>query len=444
MTINSFAELDDFLNYVEALNDDDAMRKHWSTLKLNPSLFKDFAEKIKKLDPFTDQYYDLVQDFFSYLQGRKYHISNEGLLIDVELMTHIGYPYSTRSSATVGAFLIAYGFIIRAMNIPIPARILDIGTGVGALTQHLAKMGYDLTCVDVNNDFLEVIRRTSISLPNQVDCVLSNMEELDLKQQFDAVLFMESFHHSLNHRETLKKAVNHLKPNGIIAFAAEPIIKSETDYLPYPWGPRLDGESIRAIRKHGWIELGFSESYFYEMLRKSGLHAQRFSSSETHWADVIITRPYRKLQPGKALSMRAGQEGTFALLSGWSQPEPFGTWTDGSSPTICFIVEDTPETYQQLQLNFELIPFLAFAHTEQQIKVFINEHHVETWLFNGTESTEEKRTIIFLKELLDESKIITIRFQISSPISPSSLGLSNDTRQIGLGLISISLDAWRK
>ncbi|MBK7542384.1 MAG: class I SAM-dependent methyltransferase [Candidatus Competibacteraceae bacterium] len=262
ITINSFEELDNFLNYVEALNDDDAMRKHWLTLKLNPLIFKDFAEKIKKLDPFTDQYYSLIQDFFGYLQGCKYHISNEGLLIDVELMTHVGYPYSTRSPATVGAFLIAYGFIIKTMNVPIPARILDIGTGVGALTQHLAKMGYDLTCVDVNDDFLEVIRRASKGLPNRVDCVLSNMEELDLKQKFDAVLFMESFHHSLNHRETLKKAINHLKPNGIIVFAAEPIIKSETDYLPYPWGPRLDGESIRAIRKHGWIELGFPKVTF--------------------------------------------------------------------------------------------------------------------------------------------------------------------------------------
>ena len=52
--------------------------------------------------------------------------------------------------------------------------------------------------------------------------------------------------------------------------------------------------------------------------------------------------------------------------------------------------------------------------------------------------------------LLMAGSILKNRYKRSLPVSYTHLdvykrqGLSNDTRQIGLGLISISLDAWRK
>ena len=56
------------------------------------------------------------------------------------------------------------------------------------------------------------------------------------------------------------------RPGGRLVFAAEPI----TDSLRYPWCLRLDGESLWAIRKNGWFELGFQETYFRSTLARFG------------------------------------------------------------------------------------------------------------------------------------------------------------------------------
>lgn len=55
-------------------------------------------------------------------------------------------------------------------------------------------------------------------------------------------------------------------PGGAVLFAGEPI----SDSFPMPWGLRLDGESLWAIRRNGWLELGFSESYFIRALMRRG------------------------------------------------------------------------------------------------------------------------------------------------------------------------------
>ena len=77
-----------------------------------------------------------------------------------------------------------------------------------------------------------------------------------------------------------------LAQGGVILFAAEPIVD-----LPYPWGLRLDGQSLWSIRQLGWLELGFDRSYFMQALRDTGwvgkrLHSRAISSLP----DVVVAR----------------------------------------------------------------------------------------------------------------------------------------------------------
>jgi hypothetical protein len=64
---------------------------------------------------------------------------------------------------------------------------------------------------------------------------------------------------------------------GQVIFAAEPI----TDLFPVPWDFRLDGESLRAIRKFGWCELGFQECYFRDLLHRQGWSVKRTDFTDT-------------------------------------------------------------------------------------------------------------------------------------------------------------------
>lgn len=433
----SFKTLDQFLDQVELLANDDDMRSNWENIKLHEKLLAGFPDRLRSLDPFTNEYEFTVKQFYAHLQGSNYDVTNECLDIDVEYMTNVGYPYSTRSPSTVGNFLIAYGFIIRTMNLPAGSKILDIGAGAGCLTIHLAKMGYQLTCVDINPKFIELLQRMTSKLPNHIEFVCSEMNEIEFesKREYNAILFMEAFHHSSKHRETLKRVKKHLDSKGSIYFAAEPIVDKENDILPYAWGPRLDGESIRSIRKYGWIENGFTKKYFDEMLLRQGFTSYRARSQETHWADLIIASSPLLVDVGATFEFGFDGSGLKLLGEGWSQPESFGVWTCARRASLRFA---WPNDIQSLKLVLTLRAFLVNSHSMQSVSIFIGDEKIEQWTFQNITKTKFKRSIILRREMFLNHPFAEIVFQLKPPISPYSLGLSEDRRHLGVALEKLS------
>ena len=120
---------------------------------------------------------------------------------------------------------------------------------------------------------------------------------LELEGPFDAVLFFESFHHCTDHLALLTNLDRIVARSGRILFAAEPI---EEEYY-VPWGLRLDGESLWAIRRNGWFELGFRTSYFSEALRRSGWSAQRADCPELPSGRIFVAR---RLSPARSAPLR--------------------------------------------------------------------------------------------------------------------------------------------
>ncbi len=111
-------------------------------------------------------------------------------------------------------------------------------------------------------------------------------------RQWDAVVFFECFHHCADHHALIKGLDKIVAPNGKIIFAAEPIL----DEFPMPWGLRLDGESLWAIRNFGWCELGFQETYFRQLMEKHGWLLNKHVCSDTPWGTVFIATRQDELQ----------------------------------------------------------------------------------------------------------------------------------------------------
>lgn len=286
--IESLAELDAHLARIDRpATPDDELRRELARLRLAlPE-----AEALRGLDPFSSAYRESVLALLEGIRGSRYTHEREGLDVDVEHELRWGFPYGTQSFATVGSYLIAYGHLIRAMELPPGASILEVGCGTGSLSQHLARMGYRVTCVDLNESNLELIRRATGALPVPAVTLRADMNELSPAEPQDAVVFFESLHHCLAHAELLERVRGWLAPEGRLVLGAEPIVAGEPPVVPYPWGPRLDGESLRAIRRFGWMELGFNEAYLFELLERTGYTWERRRSPESHWADVILARP---------------------------------------------------------------------------------------------------------------------------------------------------------
>jgi SAM-dependent methyltransferase len=79
-------------------------------------------------------------------------------------------------------------------QLPVRARIVEIGCGTGQATVPLAQRGYAITCVELGKQLAAVARRNVAGFPN-VEVVTTNFETWQPGQSgFDAVAAFSSFH----------------------------------------------------------------------------------------------------------------------------------------------------------------------------------------------------------------------------------------------------------
>jgi len=427
--VNALKVLDRMLDEYTKYSEDDK-RKNWKKVKFSKDVFEGRTKKLCSLDPFSDEYKEAVFNFYRLLHKYKYHTDDEGYSIEnIDDFSKIGFPYYTKSASVVGDYLMAYGFIIRTMNLPAGAKILDIGSGPGALTRHLMQMGYELTCVDVNNQFIELIIRIADGLGVEVKTLCCDMSDIEVNEKFDAIIFMESFHHTLEHEKVLSVITQCLGKDGKIFFAAEPIV-SDDDDIPYPWGPRLNFESVYSIRQFGWIEMGYQEEYFRELLLKYGFQCKRFRSNETWWGDVVECKRIPKLKRGDEYYFGSTGNGLPALGYGWANPEKDLTWTDSNEAFLSFVLDKA--TVLTVELRFRFVVLLGGCFREQLIRVFVNEKHQHDWRIVGGRMIEVEKSLSFEPDI--HSNSIVVKFEIQSPISPKELGMSTDDRELGIAM----------
>ncbi len=237
-------------------------------------------------DPFSPAYADAQWALYERIARRgAYELANEASEVNLDVALAMPYPYGSGSAGQVSEQLLAWGFIIKALD-PQPGwRAVEFGPGWGNLTLQLTTMGVDVTAVEVDGDFAELIRRRT-SRPDKIHIQQTDMLSFVPEGRYDAAIFFESFHHCSRHLEMLDRLRETVTDDGVIAFAGEPV-----GWMPYPWGLRLDGMSLWSVRRYGWLELGFSRAYFTEALRRAGWHGERVNNrSLGNLADVILVR----------------------------------------------------------------------------------------------------------------------------------------------------------
>jgi 2-polyprenyl-3-methyl-5-hydroxy-6-metoxy-1,4-benzoquinol methylase len=239
-------------------------------------------------DPHSQAYRDFQAKLYQEISGRSNYgsLDNEESPFDLEQAKRSPYPYQTESALEVGNQLIAQGFLLKTANLQPGAKVLEFGPGWGNTTLHMLTMGYELTVVEADEKFISLIQHRAGVLNDRLTCHHDDMATFKIDQTFDAVLFFECFHHCSDHLTLLKNLDAMLGPDGVMIFAAEPIID-----FPYPWGVRLDGISVHSIRKFGWLELGFDTTYFQQTLNDLGWTFERHQMQmASPIADVIIAR----------------------------------------------------------------------------------------------------------------------------------------------------------
>jgi 2-polyprenyl-3-methyl-5-hydroxy-6-metoxy-1,4-benzoquinol methylase len=235
------------------------------------------------LDPFSASYRQWVIECYDALTGSKYELSNEYSSDKVDARSfQIGYPYVSNDAGVVGRQYELIGQSLQRIKEKPPTRIAELGFGWGHLTLCLAKIGFGVVAVDIDEGFLK--RGHRISEFDSLGMEFLHTDFISFSstvpdERYGAVIFNQSFHHCDDPFQLLVNLrKNVLTEHGCIYFFAEPISRD----LSLPWGLRYDGESLWAITTNKWFELGFRIDFFYELIFRAGFWIDDSTSDAPH------------------------------------------------------------------------------------------------------------------------------------------------------------------
>lgn len=247
------------------------------------SAFVDYANSFEYLgetpagDPFSPDYRQAVLAQYRRIANvDSYDIyTNESAQIQAAPpLDRDQFPFSTNDTKAAGLYLMGVGLVMREMSVPAGSYVIEYGAGWGHLATMLAQTGYDVTCIDAEAAFVDLINARGAQRELQLKAYRGYFgSRPDGDRPVDAVVFMEAFHHSLDHLEVVQNIHRMLRPGGELILAAEPVYP----WQRFAWGVRGDGHSVWAVRKFKWMELGFETQYFIKMLTRCG-----FSVTRTH------------------------------------------------------------------------------------------------------------------------------------------------------------------
>jgi SAM-dependent methyltransferase len=245
-------------------------------------------------DPFSDAYRRAVLDIHARISGRLCYDATTMEHTPLDVARFVARPAAYQyDSQWLGNYLESFGHIIKKLDVRPGMRVIEFGCGDAELSLHLARFGCDVTVVDIEPDYLEIVRRKAERMEVPIHTVRGDFTDgVDL-EPFDRIFFYQAFHHSLEHQQAIANYARMLRADGFLVFGAEPVIDPAGPWgraVPYPWGPRLDGLSLRAMQTHGWMELGFQKPYFEALLARHGLNCEQETSPVNSLASSIVAR----------------------------------------------------------------------------------------------------------------------------------------------------------
>lgn len=221
------------------------------------------------LNPFSQSYFLQQQNLYKEITGRDVQQStNELYPIDVEFHSAGANPYADRNIPLIARHAATIMWTLVLSDAKPGAKVLDLGCGWGLTSELIAYCGGTVHAVDINPQFVQLVNRRVHRHGLPIKARVANFDELNGNECYDIILFYECLHHALRPWETLKTVTNYLLPDGKIMWAGEPV---NDKWWPH-WGLRLDAESLYVMRKFGWFEGGWSESFIKECFRTAGLN----------------------------------------------------------------------------------------------------------------------------------------------------------------------------
>jgi hypothetical protein len=220
------------------------------------------------------------------------------------------------------------------------------------------------------------------------------------------------------------------------------------------WASRLflDVQAFRRSDRRDFLERPFSSALPSFLKSDAGvanagsalLVALQTATGRPAWLRPLLGRDRYRIPPrveslpkvGVALNLVSTTNEEESFIQGWSYPESTGRWTIGREATIAWGVTDHQE---DLTLSIEGHVLLDPKAPTQCIELWLNDRQMALWHFRIEQGQALQAQIAVPAELIRDREVLMLTFVIRTPRSPAELGVSLDSRWLGLHLHSLSL-----
>lgn len=156
-----------------------------------------------------------------------------------------------------------------ALALPSGARILDVGCGSGWLCEYFARLGYEMTGLDLSPEMIAIARDRVSKIPYGADhetelrCrfLVHDIETAALADRFDAVLCYDALHHFEDENAVLANISTMIAPGGQLF-----VMEGEKP----PEGSEMAAELRSVMRQYETLESPFAGEYLRELLQAHG------------------------------------------------------------------------------------------------------------------------------------------------------------------------------
>ena len=120
---------------------------------------------------------------------------------------------------------------------------------------------------------------------------------------------------------------------------------------------------------------------------------------------------------------------------GWYSLSEYGVWSTNKAQIIISL-DDESKNQKEYELRIWFKMLAASILSPNRVKVTMNNKFLVNWAIKSEETNQ--RILIIKKESIENNEIV-IDFDIPNATSPSSLGINDDDRNLGILLQAIEL-----
>ena len=157
-----------------------------------------------------------------------------------------------------------------ALELPPGARILDVACGSGWLSEYFARLGYDVTGIDISPDLIRISEDRVRGLPYGVDhetplrCrfLVHDVERAPLHEKFDALVCYDAMHHFADEQAVGRHLAAMLNVGGLLFIL---------EGTKPPHDSPGEAELIDVMQRFETLESPFDAVYLRQVLDQNGL-----------------------------------------------------------------------------------------------------------------------------------------------------------------------------